>query len=542
MARYLRTMVAALAATGAVAAEASAEWTPPYPVSTDDGIAERPQLAVDPSGTATVVWAQIGVQDVAIHARRVGPGGALGPILDVALEEEGGSPDVAVDAAGNAWVVWSGRDGGEAVARARRITSAGALEAVKTLSAPGETGFGPAVGVDANGTATVVWTRYENPDFRLQARTVSAGGVLGPIDDVSTDSRANVRPDLAVAASGAAVVVWSLPVGSETVVQWRRLGGPIQDLSATGSNAFAPQVAIDAAGVATAVWYRDDGTAQARRSAPGGALLPIVDLSATEAVEPDVAVDARGDATVVWARWDGVNQRAELRRYAADGTLDPVRELWTGGDDVRPRIAVDALGDATALWLNNEGGDPVVRTRSVTAAGTIGPSRDLVAVADLYLDPQLATDASGRTMAVWAHGDIPGAVIEAARFMPPVPPAVPAPAPSAAANAAATCPAVTVKSLRRHRPRRFKGVAATLRLDRDARVRLVSAKLVHRGRTVKLRTPTIAAGDEAKLRFKVPRRLARGARVRLVLKLRAAVTGCPLGATMTVRLRTSTGR
>jgi hypothetical protein len=536
--RTITSLIAAFAAAAAVAGEASAEWTPPYEVSTATGIAERPQAAVDPSGTATVVWVQREVQDVVIHARRVGPGGTLGPILDVSVEEDGGNPQVAVDGHGNAWVVWTGYDSGDAVARARRITAAGALEDVKTLPAPGETGFQPIVGVDESGSATVVWTRYDNPDFRLQARRISTTGSLGPIDDVTPDSASNLRPDLAVDRSGNAVVVWPWRAGSETVVQWRRLGGPIQDLSDAGTSSFGPQVAIDGSGVATAVWYRDDGTVQARRSGPGGTLLPIVDLSTLEAVEPDVAVDARGDAAVVWERWDGTNTRAELRRYAADGTLDPVRDLWTGGQDVRPRVTVDAYGTATALWLNNDGGDPVVRTRSVTAAGTIGPSRDLTPTADLFLDPELATDASGRTIAVWADGDIPGAVIEAARFVlppAPVPPAAPSPPPAAAA----TCPTVTVKSLRRFRPRRFEGVAAKLTLDRVARVRLVSAKLVHRGRPMNLRKPTIAAGDQAKLRFRVKRRLPEGARVRLVLKVRAATTGCPYGPTKTLRLRTS---
>lgn len=264
MARYLRTMVAALAATTAVAAEASAEWTPSFELSTATGIPERPQVAVDPSGTATVVWAQ----DGAIHARRVAGGGALGPILDVAVGEDADNPQVAVDAAGNAWVVWTGEVGGDLAARGRRITAAGALEPALTLSAPGEIGFQPHVGVDGSGEATVVWTRYENPDFRLQARRISAAGALSPIDDVTPDSRANVSPDLAVDRAGNAVVVWPWPAGGETVVQWRRLGGPIQDLSDAGTSSFAPPPSCGGAGTASTRGPNCAVTRPTGRSAP----------------------------------------------------------------------------------------------------------------------------------------------------------------------------------------------------------------------------------------------------------------------------------
>ena len=548
MARYLRTMVAALAATTAVAAEASAEWTPPVGVSAPTGVAERPQVAVDPAGTATVVWTRYEGSDVAVHARRIAAGGALGPILDVSQGEEALNAEVAVDAAGNAWVAWTGHEGDDAVARARRISAAGVLGDVLTLSAPDEIGFSPVVGVDGDGDAAVVWTRYENPDFRIQARRISAAGVLGPIDDVTPDATSNHDYDLAVDPSGDAVVVWPWRAGSDTVIQWRRLGGPIQDLSAAGSSSFAPRVAIDGAGVATAVWYRDDGTVQARRSAAGGTLLPIVDLSTTEAVEPEVAIDARGDATVVWERWDGVTDRIELRRYAADGTLEPVRDLWTGGDDVNPRVAVDGSGNATAIWLHTDGSDTVVRSRTAAPGGALGPSLDLTAVGDDVSTPEIA----GGTIAVWARVDDPHTVIEAARVAPAAAALTAAPAtPAATAKA---CPEVTVEKVRPHRRRsRAKGVGARLTLSGDADLRLISAKLAYklrgRKRTARLRTPAVRGGDEqAKLRLGLPRRLARrlevGTRVTLVLKLRAraALSGCTFGGAKTIRLRTTVTR
>jgi hypothetical protein len=529
MARYLRTMVAALAATTATAGEAAAQWTPPFPVSAPAGIAEEPKAAVDASGTAVVVWAG----DDTVHARRIDPAGGSGPILTIGA---GRSAEVAVDGTGNATVVWTGDD---TVAQARRITASGALEDAKTVSAPGDTAFTPVVGVDADGDATVVWTRYDNPHFRVQARTLDASGALGPIQDITPDSLANFDYDLAVDPAGNAFVVWPWKAGAVTVVQGRWLGGAIEDLSDSAQNAFDPHVAIAPSGVATAVWYRDDGTIQARRATPGGPLQSIVDLSGVESVSPDVAVAPSGDATVVWERFDGVTDRIELRRYAADGSLEPVRDLWTGGDDIRARVAVDGAGNATAVWHHIDGGDIYVRTRTAAPGGVLGTSLDL-SVADEVAEAEIATDASGRAIAVWARVDGSDTVLEAARFVVPAaePPVAPAPA------AVTACPTVTLEKLRSDRPRtrrrRAKGVGAELTTDRAARLRIVSAKLRYRGRTAKLSTRL----NGLKLRLKLPgrhaRRLAVGTRVRLVLKVRArpAAAGCGFGAARTFRIRT----
>jgi len=538
MARYLRTMVAALAATGAITADASAEWSAPFEISDPAGVAERPQIAVDPYGTATVVWTNYGASEVAVHARRIDPYGARGPILDVSVGEEALNAQVAVDPAGNATVVWTGHEGSDAVARARRITAAGVLEPVKTLSALGEIGFSPTVGVDADGHATSVWTRYENPHFRVQARRIDASGALGPIQDLTPDSEGNVNSELAVDSAGHSYVVWPWNNGTETVIQWRRLDdgvivGPIEDLSAAGANAFDPQVAVDDAGVPTAVWYRDDGTIQARRSATGA----IVDLSETEAVDPEVAVGPSGDATVVWTRYDGVVNRVELRVLAADGSLGPVRDLWTGGDDLQPRVA----GNAAALWLHTEPGETVVRSHS------LGVTRDMTAAGEEVAEPEIATDAAGRAIAVWTRVDGSDRVLEGARLAVP---AAPAPAAPAVPVAATSCPVVTVKRLKSFRPkgRRAKGIAATLTLSHPARLRLESAKLRTKGRMASLRSDRRTTGTETKLRLRLPgrvaRRLAVGTRVTLILKLRARSTagGCGYGPVKTVRLRTKLAR
>jgi hypothetical protein len=76
---------------------------------------------------------------------------------------------------------------------------------------------------------------------------------------------------------------------------------------------------------------------------------------------------------------------------------------------------------------------------------------------------------------------------------------------------------------------------------------MVPAKLRYgKGRTATLPTPRIGFGDEARLRFTLPRRLAAklavGRRVTLELKLRTAAASCAFGVTQTLRLKTSVRR
>src|SRR5258708_29571052 len=85
------------------------------------------------------------------------------------------------------------------------------------------------------------------------------------------------------------------------------------DVSATGQDAIHQQVAIDASGNALVVWERNAGAHDIVSSAfrpAGGAFGAPVDLSDTSqrAVEPQVKFDASGNALAVWHGSDGTNK------------------------------------------------------------------------------------------------------------------------------------------------------------------------------------------------------------------------------------------
>jgi hypothetical protein len=347
--------------------------------------------------------------------------------------------DLALDADGDAVAVWRRFDGTNDRIEARPRSKTGVLGTVQTLSPAGQDAQLPLVAVDATGDALVVWSRPDGTGpcsgdgcVRIQARTRSAGGVLGPVLTLSPAGQNAFEFDVAVDADGDAVVVWNRSDGSSTSccrrIQARGLSaggtlGPLQVLSAPGQHADAPRVAVDTDGDAVAVWQRFDGTAlrvQARARSAGGALGPVLILSNQKASSPDVAIDAGGDAVVVWQRPDGTGPcgidgcpKIEAVARSAGGVVTSVQILTNttrGGSS--PQVAVDADGDALVVWRHVDattscggGGCFRIQARARSAAGTLGAVLTLSPAGQNSDFPQVGIDADGDAVAVWQRFD-----------------------------------------------------------------------------------------------------------------------------------------
>jgi hypothetical protein len=129
------------------------------------------------------------------------------------------------------------------------------------------------------------------------------------------------EPQVAVAENGDAVFAWVGDDGSSDRAQARSLSaagalGPVQNLSRAGRDAFSPGVAVDPHGHAVFTWLRSDGTSdgvQARTRSAKGALGAIHTLSPAGQSAGEAAVAARpdGEVAVIWVGYDGSNQRVQ---------------------------------------------------------------------------------------------------------------------------------------------------------------------------------------------------------------------------------------
>jgi hypothetical protein len=117
--------------------------------------------------------------------------------------------------------------------QAVRLGAEGSPGTLHTLSEPGQDARFPQPAVDAQGRATVVWHRFDGANTRVQAVRLGAEGSPGTLHTLSDAGQDASPPQLAVDAQGRATVVWSRSDGMKRRVQ------------ATRATIVAPETRID---------------------------------------------------------------------------------------------------------------------------------------------------------------------------------------------------------------------------------------------------------------------------------------------------------
>ncbi|MGN6275219.1 MAG: glycoside hydrolase family 26 protein [Solirubrobacterales bacterium] len=363
-----------------IGAEGTPGATRQLSASGQDALA--PRVALAPDGTATVAWIRSDGSNFLVQARRIAPDGTPEESTRnlSATGHDAAAPQVAVAPDGTATVVWKKFDGSHYIVQERRILPDGSREASShTLSEAKQDAVEPQVGVAADGTATVVWSRFDGSDSIVQERQVGPAGEPEEATlNLSASEGSAIQPRVAVAPDGTATVVWNRFNGSNWIVQSQRLSasglgvGGVLNLSAAGRDAAEPQLALDEEGAATVVWDRFDGSdfvVQAQRLAPAGEPLGgAVNLSAggRDAAEPGVAISPDGTATVVWSRFDGANFIVQRRDLAPDGTLSSTEGLSAAGRSAGyPAVAWGADGIPALAWTRGSGSADVVQAKTV---------------------------------------------------------------------------------------------------------------------------------------------------------------------------------
>jgi hypothetical protein len=322
---YRRTD-AGTARSSIVAAHYSAAtntWAPAQPIEDDNGgSAAWPRIAVEPAGNALAVWSQADANAISnIVANRYTRG--LGWGADALVENEpgfiGGAdqfPAAALNAAIEGLVVFDHRR--PAPSTLRDIFSAAysadawavAQQRSNGLTAAAE----PQLAMNATGDAFLVWSQSDGVRTNIVAkrRTLATGWELNEF--IELDLAPAAEPQIAIAANGAALAVWT------------------QNGSIVG-NRYTPGVG----------W----GTAGAIES---------LTLAASR---PRIAMHPGGDAIVVWEQRDGSGGAIAAAYYSADlGLFAPARLIGLNGPltNLEPAIAMDVAGNAIAVWRQDVGG------------------------------------------------------------------------------------------------------------------------------------------------------------------------------------------
>jgi hypothetical protein len=419
---WLTKVVPPKAATGDAAQAAD--------LSTAAETATGPDLAVSGSGTATVVWsARSGSGAFTVYARQISASGTRGTTRQLSASgQDALAPQVAVAPTGTATVTWVRSNGTNFVVQARRILPGGTPEeSTKTLSGSGQDSAAPQVAVSPGGAATVVWKRFDGAHYLVQERRIAADGTLeASAHTLSESGQDAVEPQVAVDGNGKATVVWTRFDGSDSIVQVRRVGSegtPVAaftSLSAVGQSAVQPRVAVNTVGAVTVAWTRFDGSnwiVQSRRLSSSGALVgsaQSLSASGRNAAEPQVAVAGDGTSTLAWSRFDGNSLVIEARRITSAGALGSTLLLSaTGRDAADPQLALGPGGKATVLWTRFDGSSWIVQRRDLSSTGTLGTTENLSSSGRRGSDPIAAWGGNGALAMGWRRFNGAGDVIQA---------------------------------------------------------------------------------------------------------------------------------
>ena len=248
-------------------------WHTPEPIDTEPETSQQPAVAIDAQGNAFVAWLRSEGSSNSVWARRFTAQGGWGsPVLIENGLGDAGNPQVAVDGSGNAIVVFWQQEGGRVNIVANRYANgagwgtATAIEADST----GDAGA-PQIAMDAAGNAVAVWawSAASGPPYNFSVwanrYTVGSGwGGAGPIDAINT-STPNANPHVALDGAGNAIAVWHRPDGSWNSIWSSRYvvgsgwGAPGLIETDNTNSAHDARVAFDAGGNAMAVWIQSDG-------------------------------------------------------------------------------------------------------------------------------------------------------------------------------------------------------------------------------------------------------------------------------------------
>lgn len=325
------------------------------------GSQEYPAVAVGPLGDFVVAWQGQGPGTGTLFGRRFGSSGVpLDPAefqIDTNTARGSYYPAIAMDTSGTFTVVWQTFFDGDEHVFGRRFDSAGdALEPVAfQVSSPGADNSYPAVGSDSSGDFVVVWSSSGNYSSHILARRFDSAG--SPLDagDIQVESTyAGSFPTLGVAPSGQFVVAWpgivGGPSGDYYQIIARRFdstGAPLdpEQFAVSVDTApihWSPSVGVGPAGNFVVAWQRGDGPYGSsyrtdivgRRFTSDGVAVDPVPFqvstdTATSKYGAGVAVAPSGDFAVVWESYgqDGDDEGIFAQRFSCpdldgDGICD----------------------------------------------------------------------------------------------------------------------------------------------------------------------------------------------------------------------------
>ncbi|MBZ2169065.1 Ig-like domain-containing protein [Marinobacter sp. F4216] len=243
-------------------------WGSAEPIEIGDDNAYGPEVAVDESGNAIAVWTQKDGTQFSMYSNRfsaeTGWGGAtLIESLETGASNPIYNPQLAMDGSGNALVVWVHNNGTSTDLWFNRFDVNTGWQGEALLETHEPAAESPVLTMNNSGTAMVIWAK-EDPSskflgFASRVYTPDAGwGVEETFDYSAADFD---EPSLVIDDRGHVLFVWSYDDGTNSNLWFNRYRATTGWTSATELNRlgddygdFSPQLALKSDGEAMLIF------------------------------------------------------------------------------------------------------------------------------------------------------------------------------------------------------------------------------------------------------------------------------------------------
>lgn len=349
-------------------------WSTPVLIESDNtSFAQYPQADVDPSGNVFSAWHQSDGTRVNIWANRYTSGVGWGTAVLIETDNTGDalSPQLAVDSSGNAIVVWYQWDGLRYNIWSNRYTSGtgwGTASLIETDNA-GDAWY-PHVDFDPSGNAFAVWYQSDGSRNNIWSNQFTVGTGWGTAQLIESDNTGDANyPRVVTDSAGNAIAFWHQLDGSRYNIMSNRYspgsgwGTAVLLETNNAGDAMWTRAGVDQSGNVICVWGQSDGTrysiwSNRYESGTGWGTATLVEIDDTGgASSPDVVVDQTGNAVAVWYQWDGARLNAWANRFRlGSGWGRPeLLEYENLGDAGKPSVAVSPSGSVIAVWHQFDG-------------------------------------------------------------------------------------------------------------------------------------------------------------------------------------------
>jgi hypothetical protein len=382
------------AVAAAALAAASMTWTAANSVATGDQ--DVPSIAANRNGQVAVaweddrdstapennnhsdVWVRLFTDGVAKYELKLSAGGTSG------TDWKHISPDVGLDDKGNAVVVWAEDADGNGVFNIsyRVISPTGTVLASGRANADtaGDQIL-PKVAVDPDGAPTsaavaftVAWEDVQGTTFTVKAAGYTAPATKAYEVFASQTTGQHHRPDVAVPASGDALVAWDEDgdgngFSNIGLVGLAKANGAV-NLSRRTANSLGdgqqrhPAIAAGFNGDFAVAWESDHtGTAGVwtRSFGPGAVPRGAEVLAADGGANPVVGIDGQTNSVVGWSV-GGADPNVWVRGFNADGTgtgrlpAQTLSQVATGRQE-QLGVAVSNWGELSVAYTDDNDGN-----------------------------------------------------------------------------------------------------------------------------------------------------------------------------------------